>query len=185
MNYKDYQNARDTVWKMLLDCEVKALPVDVVGICRQLGISVKTYIPNDENDGMSIVIAGKPVILVSRLSSRARQRFTVAHELGHILLGHAGKCCREVSSKDNPIEQAANVFASRLLAPACVLWACEAWTAEQIAQLCEMSLPAAGFRAQRMALLRERGKFLSSPMEREVYRQFLPFIENQKSASGS
>jgi Zn-dependent peptidase ImmA (M78 family) len=109
----------------------------------------------------------------------ARQRFTVAHELGHILLGHAGKyelVNREPSANDNPIEQAANVFASRLLAPACVLWGCGIQMAGQIANMCDISQIAAEFRMARMAKLYARGKFLTSPLERAVFAQFESFI---------
>ena len=131
------------------------------------------------NDGYSTIINGQPMIFVSDQCIPTRQRFTAAHELGHILLGHVGRyqlVNREPDPKDNPIEQAANVFASRLLAPACVLWALRARTPEEIADLCQISHQAAAFRAERMALLYERNKFLSSPLERAVHQQFSDFI---------
>ena len=79
------------------------------------------------------------------------------------------------------MEQAANVFASRLLAPACVLWGCGVRTPEEIAALCRISYQAARFRAERMELLYRRGRFLTSPMERELYERFLPFILEYRS----
>lgn len=72
------------------------------------------------------------------------------------------------------------MFASRLLAPACVLWALDARTPEEIASLCKISHQAAAFRAERMELLYRRGKFLASPLERKVYEQFSKFIDIQK-----
>ena len=180
MNYKDYQNARDAAWRILIDCEVDRLPVSTSQLCKQMGVSLKLYRPEDDNDGMSLIVDGHPCILVSSEASSARQRFTAAHELGHIILGHVGKYelrNREPATGDNPIEQAANVFASRILAPACVLWGCNAWEADDIMRLCGISRQAAQFRATRMAELRGRGKFLLSPLEREVYRRFLPYIE--------
>ena len=71
------------------------------------------------------------------------------------------------------------MFASRLLAPACVLWALNARTPEEIAALCQISHQAAKFRAERMAILYERNRFLSSPLERKVYDQFKEFIETR------
>jgi len=46
-----------------------------------------------------------------------RQRFTVAHEIGHLLLGHTGKnFVLELNSK-KPEEVEANQFAAELLMP--------------------------------------------------------------------
>ena len=183
MNYKDYKDSRDLAWRVLLNEGVTELPVKVTKLCRDMGIRVQYYSPKDDNDGYSTIIFGKPRIFVARSCSPERQRFTIAHELGHILLGHVGKyrlVNREPTGSDNPIEQAANVFASRLLAPACVLWALDARTPEEIAALCRISRQAAAFRAERMALLYQRNKFLTSPMERAVYEQFGDFI--RKSA---
>ena len=100
MNYQDYKDARDASWRILIDCEVTELPIRISGVCRALGVSVRRYTPaeRDSNDGMSTVIGGAPTIMVSSLAIPARQRFTCAHELGHIILGHVGRydlVCRE------------------------------------------------------------------------------------------
>ena len=153
-------------------------------LCKKMGIRVQYFTPTGESDGASTIINGTARIFVSNLCSTERKRFTVAHELGHILLGHVGEyelVNREPSASDNPIEQAANVFASRILAPACVLWALNAQTPEEIAALCKISHQSAQFRAKRMALLYERGKFLSSPLERCVYAQFADFIRRKQA----
>lgn len=183
MDYREYKNSRDLAWRILINEQIKELPIMIVQLCRSMGIQVQLYRPPDNNDGFSTILDGGARIFVSADCSPERQRFTAAHELGHILLGHTGKyqlVNREPSDKDNPIEQAANVFASRLLAPACVLWALDARTPEEISKLCKISYQAASFRADRMALLYDRGKFLSSPLERQVYEQFGDFICKQK-----
>lgn len=183
MNYREYKNSRDLAWRVLLNENVRELPVNIVAVCRQMGVRVHYYTPKDENDGYSTILLGVPRIFVSKECSPERQRFTVAHELGHILLGHVGEqglVNREPDPKDNPIEQAANVFASRLLAPACVLWALDARTPEQIAVRCRISYQAAAFRAERMKLLYERNKFLTSPLEQKVYEQFSEYINRRK-----
>lgn len=46
--------------------------------------------------------------LYGKTGNRQRKRFTVAHELGHIMLGHVGHyelINREILPNDNPIEQ--------------------------------------------------------------------------------
>ena len=179
MEYSRYKVSRDLAWQVLLHENVTRLPVMVGQLCIGMGIIVQYCKSEDNRDGFSTTIDGQPVIFVNRTCTRARQRFTAAHELRHILLGHVGKyqlVNREPSPEDNPIEHEANVFASRLLAPACVLWGCGVFTADGIAQLCEISHQSAKFRAERMERLYARNKFLSSPIEREVYERFLPFI---------
>lgn len=193
MNYKNYQNSRDAAWRILLDCGVDRLPVDLNGICRRLGVRVHTYAKMGgmsetarQTDGMTYFSWGRPVILFNQDKPPARIRFTVAHELGHLVLGHVAPGVqstvnREPSPEDNPIETAANQFAARLLAPACVLWGLDIHTADEIAQLCDISKQAAQFRAKRMAVLYQRNRFLTSPLEREVYERFLPFIRGQET----
>lgn len=183
MKYKDYQNARNKAWEILIDLGISELPIKPGAICRALDISVRFGDLPSDNDGLSFFAGQQPVIVVSKHVPLPRQRFTAAHELGHILLGHVGRwhlVNREPTPTDNPIEQAANVFASRLLAPACVLWGCRATTAEQIASLCNISIQAAQFRAARMAVLYQRNKFLTSPLERQVYNQFSNYIMTHK-----
>lgn len=183
MNYTEYKKSRNLSWQVLLNENVTELPVMVGELCRKMGIRIQYYESADGNDGCSTIIDGQARIFISKNCIPERQRFTAAHELGHILLGHVGRyrlVNREPTEKDNPIEQEANVFASRLLAPACVLWALNAKTPEEIGRLCRISHQAAVFRAERMAILYERGKFLSSPMERAVYAQFSAFIDRQK-----
>ena len=171
------------MWRFLIEDGISELPISVSQICQRRGILVKMYDGPGE-DGYTKHINGRYTINISTsIDNVGRQRFTAAHELGHIILGHVGReglVNREPSERDNPIERAANVFASRLLAPACVLWGCNAYTPEQIMQLCNISRQAAESRATRMRELRERGKFLTSPLEREVYQQFLPYIEKHR-----
>lgn len=45
MNYRDYKDARDASWRILIDCKVTELPVKISGVCRALGVSVRRYTP--------------------------------------------------------------------------------------------------------------------------------------------
>lgn len=189
MDYKKYQKSRNMSWEILFQENVRELPVNIVELCRKLGIAVKYYDKLEQgNDGKCTVINKQPIILVRQECNRQRKRFTVAHELGHIMLGHVGKyelVNREISPTDNPIEQEANVFASRLLAPACVLWGLKVQSADEIAQICDISPTAAAYRWQRLQELYKRNKFLVAPLEQQVYRQFQDFISDHQHQANS
>lgn len=133
--------------------------------------------------GISIFDGNQWFIVYDDSHPLGRKRFTVAHELGHIFLGHpliAGYHARTTGGTLPETENEANVFASRFLAPACVLWGLNAHTADEIARLCGLSAEAAGIRAERMAELYKRDKFLTSPLERQVYKQFEQFIHQNR-----
>lgn len=192
--YKDYQKARDLSWEVLIRNNVRELPVKIAPICRNYGIRVRSYQDStdvleklnlmdmmDRTDGFLTYISGKPVIFYDQRCVPGRQRFTIAHELGHYLLGHVqpGQVTainREPAPGDSPQERQANQFAARVLAPACVLWGLDLHSADEIAAACGISRAAAAFRAERMRELYRRGKFLTAPQERQVYRQFENFI---------
>ncbi|MBO5060276.1 MAG: ImmA/IrrE family metallo-endopeptidase [Clostridia bacterium] len=199
MDYSKYKQSRNAAWQILIDYNIRSLPVKVSSICRDMGIKIIDYDRGNEmikyckleercqnNDGFTFENA----IFYNNKCVIGRQRFTVAHELGHILLHNGnGEYNREPIAVDNPKEQEANVFASRLLAPACVLWGLNIATSEEIAQLCDISMQAAEFRLERLQRLYEREKqfiekynkscFLQSPTEKQVYAQFQDFINSK------
>ena len=121
-----------------------------------------------------------------RIRPQGRIRFTLAHELGHILLGHLTAAepvtRRNLGDMENgdTWETAANIFASRLLAPAIVLHRLEITRAEDISNLCGLSMQAARIRAKRMAALEARSAWLRSPMERQVDSQFDKFCREYR-----
>ena len=187
MRYGFYTNIRDGAWKCLLDFEIDSLPVDVLKIARGAGVRV---IKNSTVDHLLATENGKTyydgknwIIIYNDKNSVPLCRFTVAHELGHIFLGHELVYEKQVSSMEfthSPkYEQQANMFALRLLCPTCLLWALELHTPEEIANRCQIPLSLAAVRASRMKLLIKRNRFLTSPLERQVFEQFRPYLEFQ------
>ncbi len=83
-------------------------------------------------------------------------------------------------AKWDPVEYEANIFASRLLAPAIVLHSIGITDVDGIAQLCGLSHQAAKYRAERIKVLDMRAMYDVHPLERQVHRQFLEFIKNIK-----
>lgn len=201
MSYRDYQNARDAAWRILLDCGISRLPVDLNTICHKLGVHVLSYDEGAElierahlyrivrrTSGLAFYFGDDPVILFDEMKEFPEVMFTVAHELGHLIFAHVspegttrGRWGEEWKAK--PEERAADRFAVRLLAPACVLWGLNVHTAEEIIKLCRIPEPVAKDRAKRMAALYKKHKFLTSPLERAVYHQFFPYLDPASSGT--
>lgn len=195
MNYESYKRSRNAAWEILLACRVERLPVDLNAVLRHLEVRVYSYGRSRELlestglsevakqvSGLTFYAGDRPVILYNEAETPQRIRFTIGHELGHIVLGHVQpgehtRQNREPQTGDSPTEQAANRFAADLLAPACVLWGLDLHRAEDIARVCKISIQAAQFRAERMEILYQRNKFLLHPLERAVYQQFEPYIK--------
>jgi Zn-dependent peptidase ImmA (M78 family) len=87
--------------------ETEAVPVAVLGLA-------------DGVAGAYLVRRSQPFVFLNGAQAVQRQRFTLAHELGHHRLGHAAVVdgVEEVEGRsDEPLEQQANAFAGEFLAP--------------------------------------------------------------------
>lgn len=188
----NYVKSRNLAWQVLIDNNINKLPVDLGAICKSMGIKLRKFSEFNishqiTGDGITIYYKGNIVILYNDSCSLCRYRFTIAHEIGHIILGHLDKgqlhsINKEPTFNDEPIETEANIFASRLLAPACILWKLQLKTVEEIAITCKISKQSAFFRLKRMNKLYKReeelskqGKktcFLKSDLEKQVYSNF-------------
>ena len=104
-----------------------------------------------------------------------QKRYTIMHEIGHIVLGHT-----ESDDRSDVDEYATERFAIGVLAPACVLWGIGVKTADEIAELCNISITSAKIREKRMRELYDRNKFLTSPLERQAFERFSDFINDKK-----
>lgn len=185
MDYGIYKNVRDASWQCLIDCSVSALPVRPVQIALHYGVECLDYAPLLQSGESGKIIRrtdSRVQIMLNPNQPAPRKRFTILHELGHYLLGHLGDepLPRSYSTITQPEEYAAERFAVGVLMPACVLWGLQAFDSDAIAALCNVSQSAAQRRSERMQILRERDKFLTSPLERQVYQQFQDFIRSTK-----
>ena len=186
MYYGLYKGLRDCAWRCLKDNKVSSLPVDVLGIAKSCRIRVikasqcGALEPNE--NGRSFYDGDEWFIIYNDLNPVDISRFTIAHELGHIFLGHElalGKYAgiQQFSQKPKS-EQQADMFAIRILCPACVLWALNLQDVHDIAYRCKIPSEIAKSRADRMKELYTRNKFLTNPLEKEVYNNFVDYIRN-------
>jgi transcriptional regulator with XRE-family HTH domain len=96
------------------------LPITQLGeLFESKGIRLCTAeFGDDRCDAYSCIIDGRPfTFLGTEKQDRARARFDIAHELGHLLL-HQHLSEDDILKNSNEIEKQANMFASAFLMPA-------------------------------------------------------------------
>lgn len=192
-------------WQALLKSQCATLPIPLWQIVREEGIQCYPYRQADQiirllslseavqsSDGFCFAFHGCFYILYNDATSDARQRFTIAHELGHCLwtrgkdasatkredsaVIHLAPVDESQTDPDSDVEAFCNVFASRLLMPMYMLFALDISSAEEIERVFDVSRQAAQIRFERYQEMRLRqrvtGCFLSSPLERRAYERF-------------
>lgn len=191
MNYNNnfygiYQASRNASWQFLIDNNVTELPLKLGSICNKLGYKIlednKIHYLQPNQRGITFYQQNNWNIIINNNLTLQAQRYTIAHELGHIFLGHPlmqGRYGRTFII-DNPFEYQAERFAIDILAPACVLWSLNLHTPQQIAEVCNISMTSATKRARRMEELYRRNMFLAHPLERVVFKQFEKFIADNR-----
>lgn len=119
----DFLNKFKSYRMKIEELELKGYEVDVEAIAKACDINIRfDFVEHSglsHNNGDD---AGREIV-INQLEPRYRQRFTVAHEIGHIILGHMGTSYRtddleqyqDTISRMN--EVAANNFAAELIMP--------------------------------------------------------------------
>lgn len=132
----------------LANLSFKSFPIEIDGICLDLKVPHKT-----------------PKVWVSRTMPTVRKRFTIAHEIGHIIIPwHTGNIVDDIDAprlqniekQYRRLEAEANRFAAELLMPSA--WAVGlaerashvAGLMHTIAQIAQVSLPAAFLKAGKL-----------------------------------
>lgn len=134
------------------------LPVDVARIAQALGAEMRPTAAT-ELDGISGMIElqhGRPQLSYNTSESAVRQRFTIAHEVGHLALGHLegqdqpllrDPAAHFSAASLPPIEREANTFAAELLMPTKVLR-----FAVQVKQMLDVASLARAFGVSQVAM---------------------------------
>lgn len=120
-----YQKARE----ILTELEITRIPVSVGKVAKRLGLIIEYTPLDDELSGMAFIKDEQRLIWVNSLHHLNRQRFSIAHEIGHHVLHsddlrvgvHVDKGIlrRDTVSSEGTVdvEMHANAFASELLMP--------------------------------------------------------------------
>ena len=114
---------------LLQSAGIKEIPVPVEAVAARLGLKVEWAPLGEEVSGVLVLNSGTATIGVNRSQALVRQRFTIAHEIGHYLLhgksaelfidkGYAAVFRGASAAKgEDPQEIQANQFAAALLMP--------------------------------------------------------------------
>lgn len=124
--HPDYKRATNTAYQILLDLDTFSLPTNIFSVAKLLrgtcqlltygrvnsvyGCPLQQLIAISEYGFTIISKSGKRIILYNESLPLGCIRFTIAHEIGHAILGH--------KTEDDPsLEKEANCFARNLLCP--------------------------------------------------------------------
>ena len=111
-------NQRYDADRLLLEFGIASIPINVFEIARKLEVHVH-LVRNAHWNGAVDSSSGKAHIWVDADQTHTQQRFTAAHEIGHLLLHEPGRVFRDTwsSSKVDIAEIQANNFATNFLMP--------------------------------------------------------------------
>ena len=152
-------------------CGIKSFPVNCATIAERIGYRIVSYqeVAKTKKDLINMIqISGdayvvrkdKTIYVNSDVQSLQRIRFSIAHELGHVIL-----------LTDD--EDVANDFASNLLAPRPIVFAKGLKTAEEISCVFDISISAAN---NTMKDMRKHGFYAPSEKGRALIEHFgLPY----------
>ncbi len=121
--------AREKAHNILSIYKITELPIDVVRIAGLLGFKVLPFDFPQTMSGVIKIEGTKKVIVVNKNHAEVRQRFTIAHELGHYLSGHSSFSHEETFvdpdkkylDPHHRDEEEADEFAAELLMPESLL----------------------------------------------------------------
>lgn len=112
--------------ELLQSAGINDAPVPVERLARDCGALVVKLEMSDGLSGLVFEYDGGAVIAINSLHHENRQRFSLAHELGHYLLDHHDRFHIDVDDVDMPgydwhVERTANEFAAELLMPPAIV----------------------------------------------------------------
>ena len=193
--YCDAEDVETAALNCLIDNNIQRLPIPISKICRMYGGKVINN--SDEHNPLKLkkgesgrvyVIHGSPLVIVNDKEPVPRIRYTIAHELGHFLLGHLGNDIDNLNREYKNIkpikESEADSFAARLLAPAYILMGLNIHTPQEISVFCNISMASAKIVARDLNKRYKNDDFLINDYEVKLYENFKPWIDKAMDILG-
>jgi Zn-dependent peptidase ImmA (M78 family) len=88
MNFKRFSYIENIAKNILTECDCFELPINVNKLVEKQGINLVEHEFGEDIYGVLVIKDGKYTIGFNKNNHPVRQRFTIAHELGHYILGH-------------------------------------------------------------------------------------------------
>lgn len=124
------EEIEEKAFQLLKDYNCLETPINIKSLIKKLGIKLSPYDLGEDVSGVLVIDRGNHKIGYNSTESLVRQRFTLAHEVGHFILhcndkneglfvDHTKYMFRKGSpnSKEYRLEMQANQFAAALLMP--------------------------------------------------------------------
>ena len=187
-----YRRSRiSSAWRVLLEADIDTFPVPVKRVADYMDIPVLLYSQGEDilhelglyraamsSDGIALPLADGHIVMYDDSIKTSRARATIAHELGHIMMGHtepgvatASKSMPRPGDDYLPLEYEANLWGEQLIAPTGVLLAAGITTRDAIEEVCQVNRRASDFIMERLS---ERPGYVPThPDEIEVVRRFM------------
>lgn len=118
--FDDYEYVKIEARKLLAHCNIKTPPVCLSDICEHLNIALAEHSLGSRDAAlMRSPLTDIVLIMVNPKHIRSRQRFSIAHELGHYMLNHQSVAFSGGNGymQTPEEERQANIFASEILMP--------------------------------------------------------------------
>lgn len=180
----NYYKIIETVYNTTIELGINYIPISVDYIANRLKIKsiqncdLNTPLLSSNQNGLVILSKGKFYIIYNEKDSLQERRFTAAHEIGHILLGHLFS--NPTSQQEKEIrEQEADIFATFLLAPVCIIQALKLQTPEEIQSVCNIPYQYAQWCSE--FAISDLSKFFAqkiNDLENKICKQFQSYIDN-------
>jgi len=121
----NFKHAESEATRIIQKNRITSPPISLEEIAEGEGLNI-AIAEFEEKEISGFIDFEKKLIIVNKYDSTTRQRFTIAHELGHWIL-HQKELQnnrdivvlyrRSIDDETNPLEQEANCFAANLLVP--------------------------------------------------------------------
>jgi predicted transcriptional regulator len=142
--------------QILRDLGMLQPPIDIRAAAQRLGISVREVPSPGWTGAVNSDPSGIATIWVPLDDIEVRKRFTIAHEIAHLMLHPVGTQFRDTNFQGSPTERAANRFAADMLMPVWLIHPAALSLGSDVRRLAELfnvSNQAMGYRLDSLGLI--------------------------------